>query len=204
MKYLAFWFTIPFLFFGCDKSEIFAQTKRDNVFVETSIFKVWYNENYEQPTKLIYVSSNRVTKVNRGTMDFWKPVGIHTSDSEDYLRNDYDKGHLAPAATFSDNMENLKATFSYLNCSLQNQYLNRGEWRLLEEQERIWDDKENLTVEIILEFDKNHIVLPTGGHVPTGFHKHIIWDKSGKKECYYFKNVKPTKSWKDHKIECKF
>ena len=42
--------------------------------------------------------------------------------------------------------DNLTQTFTYLNCALQNQYLNRGEWRLLEEQERVWDDKEPLTV----------------------------------------------------------
>lgn len=196
-----FYFLVYLL--GCTNHEIDGQSLRTNVYIETSIFKVWYNEVYEQPMKLIYQSTNRPTKVNRGTMDFWKPEGIHTSNSDDYSRNEFDKGHLAPAATFSDNMDNLKSTFSYLNCSLQNQNLNRGEWRLLEEKERVWDDKETLSVEIILEFDKNHKILPTGAHVPTAFHKHITWEKSGKKECYYFKNEKPVKSWKDCKIECK-
>lgn len=202
MKKIYFLFILSF-FFGCEKSEILSQKLRSDVFVETTIFKVWYNEVYEQPNKLVYRSINRPTNVNRGSMDFWQPKTIHTSDSKDYLNNIYDKGHLAPAATFSDNIENLKATFSYLNCSLQNEDLNRGEWRLLEEQERVWDDKENLTVEIILEFKKDHLVLPSGGHVPTGFFKKIKWEKTNKEECYYFPNSKPTKSWKDHKSDCK-
>ena len=80
---------------------------------------------------LIYKSNNRLTNVNRGSMDFYTEKDIKTSDAADYKSNVYDKGHLAPAATFSDNMENLKQTFSYLNCALQDQYMNRGEWRMI-------------------------------------------------------------------------
>jgi DNA/RNA endonuclease G (NUC1) len=182
---------------GCSKETLNAQ-KRDSVYIKNNIFEVVYSEVLEQPKWLIYKSSNRPTTVNRGSMDFYTEKLVYTSDNDDYKGNIYDKGHLAPAATFSDNMENLKQTFTYLNCALQDQYMNRGEWRLLEEQERVWDDKESLTIKVILIFDKNHIVLPTGGHVPTAMHKHITWDKSGKKECYNFPNVKPTKSWREH------
>ena len=174
---------------------------KDAVYVKTEIFEVWYNEVYEQPMKLVYKSENRPTNVNRGSMDFWVPKGVHTSDSKDYYRNIYDKGHLAPAATFSDNMENLKATFSYLNCALQDQYMNRGEWRLLEEQERKWDDEGNLVITIELVFDEGHIVLPTGGHIPTDMIKHIYFEKTGSWRCFEFDNVKPTKGWEEHEVK---
>jgi len=173
----------------------------DAVYVKTEIFEVWYNEVYEQPMKLVYKSENRPTNVNRGSMDFWVPKGVHTSDSKDYYRNIYDKGHLAPAATFSDNMENLKATFSYLNCALQDQYMNRGEWRLLEEQERKWDDAGNLVITVELVFDEGHIVLPTGGHIPTDMIKHIYFEKTGSWRCFEFDNVKPTKGWEEHEVK---
>ena len=161
---------ISIFLFGCEVESIAQETPkelREEVYVETSIFKVWYNEVYEQPVKLIYTSENRPKNADRGSMDFWVPKDVHTSDSKDYYRNIYDKGHLAPAATFSDSKENLKATFSYLNCALQDQYMNRGEWRLLEEQERKWDDVEPLTIKIISVYEPGHTVLPTGGHVPT-------------------------------------
>jgi len=183
--------------FGCSKETLNAQ-KRDSVYIKNNVFEVVYSEVLEQPKWLVYKSSNRPTTVNRGSMDFYTEKTVHTSDNDDYKGNIYDKGHLAPAASFSDNMENLKQTFSYLNCALQDQYMNRGEWRLLEEQERVWDAVEPLTIKVILIFDKGHIVLPSGGHVPTAMHKHITWDKSGKKECYNFPNVKPTKSWREH------
>ena len=121
----------------------FGQGLRNEVVVKTKIFEVLYSEVLQQPLWLIYESTNRPTNVNRGSMDFYTEKDVKTSDGADYKANIYDKGHLAPAATFSDSMENLKQTFTYLNCALQDQYMNRGEWRLLEEQERKWDDLEN-------------------------------------------------------------
>jgi endonuclease G len=173
-----------------------------DILVKKSIYEVYYSQKLEQPIWLVYKSTNRPTNVNRGSMDFWLEPQIKTSDGKDYEKNVWDKGHIAPAATFSDNMENLKTTFSYLNCALQNQYLNRGEWRLLEEQERKWDDKEFLTVKVSLDFDKSSIVLPTGATIPKAFTKHIYFETSKKWKCYYFLNEKPTKPWEEHQIKC--
>jgi DNA/RNA endonuclease G (NUC1) len=180
---------------------ISAQSLKD-IKVKNQVFTVTYSQSLEQPLELTYRSTNRPTNVNRGSMDFKTVPNIRTSNSEDYAKNVWDKGHLAPAATFSDNMENLSTTFSYLNCALQNQDLNRGEWRLLEEQERKWDDKENLTVKITLDFDKSCLVIPTGATVPKGFTKHIYFETSKRWECYYFLNERPEKKWNEHKIKC--
>ena len=173
---------------------------REEVIVENAVFKVWYNEVYEQPMKLVYTSTNRVKNVDRGSMNFYTEDDVHTSDNRDYYRNVWDTGHLAPAATYSDSYENLKQTFSYLNCALQNQYLNRGEWRLLEEEEREWDDESNLTVTVELVFDEGHEVLPTGGHIPTDMIKHIYFEKTGSWRCFEFENEKPTKGWEEHEV----
>lgn len=174
----------------------------DIVYVNNSVFSVEYSQKLEQPLLLTYRSTNRPTNVNRGSMDFYTEKNIHTSDAADYAKNIYDKGHLAPAATFSDNMDNLKQTFSYLNCALQDQYLNRGEWRLLEEQERVWDDKEPLTIKVELIFDNNSVKLPTGATVPSALKKHIFFEKTNKYKCYYFINNKPTKKWQEHEVTC--
>jgi DNA/RNA endonuclease G (NUC1) len=181
----------------------FGQGLRNEVIIRTKIFEVAYSEVLQQPLWLIYQSTNRPTNVNRGSMDFYTEKDVKTSDGADYKANIYDKGHLAPAATFSDNMENLKQTFSYLNCALQDQYLNRGEWRLLEEQERKWDDVEDLNIKIELLFKPNHRVLPTGGHVPTSLIKHVYFSKQKKWRCFHFPNEKPTKGWEEHEVKHK-
>lgn len=174
----------------------------DDVKVKNNVFDVTYSQRLEQPLSLTYRSTNRPTNVNRGSMDFYKEPNVHTSDGADYVRNIWDKGHLAPAATFSDNMENLKQTFSYLNCALQDQYLNRGEWRLLEEKERVWDDVEPLTVTIDIHFNGNCQVLQTGATVPSGFTKHIYFENSKKYTCYSFDNSRPQKGWEDYRVKC--
>jgi len=170
---------------------LFAQAKRDSVLIETSVFTVMYSEILEQPLWIKYRSINRPTNVNRGNMTFYKEKNVHTSDDADYKANLWDKGHGAPAATFSDNTENLKQTFSYLNSIMQDQYLNRGEWRMLEEQERKWDDEEPLTVIIKTYFDKPIKRVPTGAAIPVYMDKHIYFEKSKKWRCYVFLNQKP-------------
>ena len=84
--------------------------------------------------------------------------------------------------------------FSYVNCALQDQYLNRGVWRMLEVQEREWSKSETVQVTIKCIFDNNSIKLPTGATIPTGFYKIIYLEKSKKTYTFYFPNVKPTKS----------
>lgn len=177
---------------------------QDTVRIKNEIYEVLYSQKLEEPLWLKYRSINRPTNVNRGTMDFYTEKGIKTSDAQDYEKNIYDKGHLAPAATFSDNMENLKKTFSYLNCMMQDQYLNRGEWRLLEEQERKWDDNEPLTVIITLNFTTPPNRIATNAAIPSTIEKHIFFEKSKKWKCFIFPNEKPKFSWTSYEKKCQY
>lgn len=175
---------------------------QDTIRIKNNVFEVLYSQKLEQPLWIKYRSTNRPTNVNRGTMDFYTEKGIKTSDGEDYKTNVYDKGHGAPAATFSDNMENLKQTFSYLNCIMQNQYLNRGEWRLLEEQIRKWDDQENISVYIKLFFDNPVKRVPTNAAIPSHLQKHIYFEKQKKWRCFVFLNEKPKFEWEQLEMIC--
>ena len=113
---------------------VFAQ--RDSVYVKTDIFTAVYSEVLQQPKWVTYTVQCPNGKTPRTGMDFYTVPDIITSDNADYVDNVYDKGHCAPAADFNCTKEMLYKTFSYVNCVLQNQYLNRGVWRLLEVYER--------------------------------------------------------------------
>ena len=173
-----------------------------DVRIKNDVFEVLYSQSLEQPLIIKYRSTNRPTNVNRGAMDFYTEKGIKTSDAADYKANIYDKGHGAPASTFSDNMANLKQTFSYLNCIMQDQYLNRGEWRLLEEQIRKWDDTENITVLIKTFFDTPVKRVATGAAIPSYLQKHIYFETKKKWKCYVFLNQKPKFSWEELEMIC--
>lgn len=181
----------------------FTSFSQDTIRVKNQIFEVLYSQKLESPLWLKYRSTNRPTNVNRGSMDFYTEKNIHTSDAEDYKANIYDKGHLAPAATFSDNMENLKQTFSYLNCMMQDQYQNRGEWRLLEEQERKWDDNENLTITIKVFFDKVPKRVLTNAAIPSHMEKHIYFEKQKVWKCFVFLNERPKFKWSELGMLCR-
>jgi endonuclease G len=181
-KFLSFLLLIPTLAFA----------QRADVLVKTDIFTVHYSEIYQQPLNIKYSVQCPNGTASRKGMDFYTNDSIITSDNADYENNVYDKGHLAPAADFTCSTEMLYKTFSYLNCALQDQYLNRGTWRLLEVYERELAIKNpGTTVEIVLEYKKS-IKLSTGATVPSGFYKKIT--SGGKVYMYYFPNSKPTSS----------
>ena len=101
----------------CIEEEIVSQELRNEVIIENEVFKVWYSEVLEQPVKLIYTSTDRPKNVDRGSMDFHKENGVHTSDKHDYYTNIWDKGvdKFEKVSTYSDSYNNLYTTFSYLN-----------------------------------------------------------------------------------------
>lgn len=167
-------------------------SQRPEVRIRTEIFTVVYSEVYQQPLSIEYVVLCPNGSASRKGMDFYKNDSVITSDDADYRDNVYDKGHLAPAAAFSCNTEMLRQTFSYLNCALQNQYLNRGVWKNLESHERkLAVQNPGAKVEVLVEF-KNSKRLPTGATIPSGFYKKITVEKGI--YMYYFPNEKPRSS----------
>jgi endonuclease G len=173
---------------------LFAQKPlRERVSIYSPIFHVVYNEKFQQPMLIEYTVTCTNGTASRAGMDFYKVDSVITSDAADYANNVYDKGHMAPAADFNCSPVTLKQTFSYLNCALQDQYLNRGPWKLLEEQERVLVKQFGpIEVTIVLEFTEPLKVLLTGATVPTAFRKMIYIKKTEKIYEYYFKNEKPS------------
>ena len=170
---------------------VFSQKLRDKVHIKSGIYEVIYSEVLEQPLWVKYVVKCPNGDASRKGMDFYTVDSVKTSDHLDYVNNIYDKGHMAPAADFNCTREMLYNTFSYLNCSLQNQDLNRTTWRLLEVRERLLAGEHSIVVvEINCVFSKSSIKLSTGATVPDGYFKTIKY--GNKVEKYYFKNEKPS------------
>lgn len=164
-------------------------SQRDSVFVKTSIYSCVYSEVLQQPKRVWYTVQCPLGSYPRKGMDFYTNDSVRTSDGKDYEANVWDKGHCAPAADFNCDRPTLWATFSYLNCVLQHEKLNRGAWRLLEVRERELSKSHKVQVEIKMVYSKTSLRLPTGATVPDGFLKTIKYGKI--KEVYYFKNQDP-------------
>ncbi len=171
-------------------------------FIQREIFDVCYSTKKQQPLWLDYEVECHDGDFSRAGLKFKKDnrfLGV-TSDNIDYYKNVWDKGHLAPAADFNCSYEKLRATFSYLNCALQHEKLNRGPWKNLEKYERILSENHQVSVRIILEFDENSLLLATGALVPSYFVKILNFSKQ--QEVYRFPNnssVYQTR-WQDYLI----
>lgn len=181
MRHIAFIFTLFAL------TNLYSQ--RDSILIKTPIYSCVYSEVLQQPKRVWYTVQCPTGSYPRKGMDFYIVDSIKTSDHKDYENNVWDKGHCAPAADFNCTKETLWQTFSYLNCVLQHEKLNRGAWRLLEVRERELAKTQKVEVEIRMVYSSKSIKLPTGATIPVGFYKTIKFGNT--KEVYYFANEAP-------------
>lgn len=171
---------------------------RKDVLVKNDIFTIHYSEIYKEPLSVDYTVQCSEGDEKRAGMVFVTNDSITTSSDEDYVNNVWDKGHMAPAADFNCDAVKLRKTFSYLNCALQHEKLNRGVWKNLEKRERDLSKTGITTVHIDIHFSVKSLKMPSGTTIPDGFTKTIKCNN--KTEKYYFPNTNPTKkTYEDYK-----
>ena len=91
-KYFLILFLFPFV--------LLAQL-RDSVYWNTPYFIINYSEILEGPRSIRYSVACPNGTASRKGMDFYTEKGIKTSDNKDYEANEWDKGHMAPAASLN-------------------------------------------------------------------------------------------------------
>ena len=178
-----------FMLFVLLSLNTFAQL-RDSLWYTTPYFKIAYSEVLEQPRYVEYSVACPNGTASRSGMDFYVEKGIKTSDHKDYEYNEWDKGHMAPAADFNCTKDMLWETFTYMNCALQHQSLNRGVWKYLEAREReLAKQYPTVKIKIRVVFDKKPVKVVGGASIPKGFYKEISYGNI--REIYYFPNTTP-------------
>jgi len=162
---------------------------KDVVEVKTDIYEVLYNVKYQQPILVkyeIFCKPDSPT-YERDGISFKAYPGLAGSSSSDYKDNVYDKGHMAPANTFACTEKWLKETFSYANCALQHQGLNRGTWAALERFERnLAGVYQGITVHIEIYFSDKWTTNSDPARIPSNFVKVITWNQNGKEKSISF------------------
>jgi endonuclease G len=154
-----------------------------------------YNERHEQANWVAYMlTSSRlgvgVERSNRFLIDPLVEEGSATN--ADYAKSGFDRGHLAPAADMSWSIEVMKESFYYSNMSPQVPGFNRGIWKKLEEQVRLWA-KQYDTLYIVTG-PKLESGLPTIGpnqvSVPKLYYKALIAPNQQKGIAFLIPNEK--------------
>jgi len=164
-------------------------TAKDIVSVRTDIYEVLYNVEYQQPVQVSYTIFCKPDSptYDRDGISFKAYPGLNGSSSTDYKDNVYDKGHMAPANTFACKESWLKETFSYANCALQHQGLNRGTWAALERFERnLAGVYQEVEVWIEIYFSDEWTTNSDPARIPSNFVKVITWNQNGKEKSISF------------------
>ena len=167
-------------------------------------YEVIYSQEYEQPLAVAYRVCGIDGTASRKGIGFYTEEGVRTSDDADYYNNVWDKGHMAPAASLNCEYRMLQETFSYINCALQHEKLNRGVWKSLEQRERELSRKYDQMADVFIEIDftDNPTRVPGGAAIPYGFYKEI-W-VGDLRECYWFRNNVPkSDKIEDYKCKCR-
>ena len=160
---------------------------QENVTYQNPLFCIEYSQEFKQPLEISYRVLCPNGDASRSGMDFYTNDTIITTTDEDYYKNIWDKGHMVPANAMSCNKEMLYETFTYVNCALQHEKLNRGVWNQLEQVEialaRLYP---NVYVTIKVDVDEDCKSMKSGAKIPRGFYKTITFDNST--FVFYFPN----------------
>ena len=104
-------------------------------------YSLCYRESYEQAEWSAYcLTEEELVKNAKRSDDFRSDPEITTGSATpaDYKKSGYDRGHLSPAADFAFDQNAMSETFYMSNMSPQKGGLNRGIWKDLEAEVRLW------------------------------------------------------------------
>ena len=116
--------------------------KRTEQIIQHEGYTVSYNADYRIANWVAYVltdkeaRSDKAERQNKFVVD--PLVKGASATNEDYTRTGYDRGHLAPAGDMKWSEKAMRESFYLSNITPQKPGLNRGIWKELEEQIRLW------------------------------------------------------------------
>lgn len=118
------------------------QAKRSEQVIRHEGYTVSYNSDYRIANWVAYeltpeeAKSKKTERSNKFAPD--PMVKGVTATNDDYTRTGYDRGHLAPAGDMKWSAKAMRESFYLSNICPQKPALNRGIWKELEEQSRMW------------------------------------------------------------------
>ena len=160
--------------------------EEDELVLKRTGFTVSYNKVWKVPNWVAWtLTPERAKGKVKRADDFLPDPDLdesHRATDSDYYRARYDRGHMAPAGDMKWDEQAMQESFYLSNICPQAPNLNRGDWRILEENCREWAAKGH-TLYIVCgpivengkqskRIGKNKVT------VPDHFFKVILWGGS--------------------------
>ena len=181
--------------------------------IDKKVYKIYYNDKLKGALFVTYkLDGTLVNKTNiKKRPGFYSEKNIpvkYRSKSKDYKHSGYDRGHLAPDASFDYDKKALRKVYSMANIIPQAPTVNRRTWIKTEKLERkIAYKLGSANVVIGVEYPKN--LKRIGKNkiaVPSAFYKRITNKSKNYDKCFYYKNDLDASSkgdkLKDHLVNC--
>ena len=181
--------------------------------IDKEFFKICYSYDYKVAKSVAYkLDGGLVNETNiKERPNFYEEETLAPSQRakySDYTNSGYDRGHLAPDASFDWSQESLDATYSLANIIPQVPEVNQDMWVKVEKHAR--DKAVELGSVNILNIVKYNTKPNRIGEdniaVSIGFYKVLYSDDESYKECYYYANEQNANSSSDtldsHEVNC--
>ena len=194
-----------------DYKSKYINSKKCNQIVDKEFLEICYDYRLKVARAVFYrLDGDLVNELNiKERPKFYEEELIdkqYRAKYSDYTNSGYDRGHLAPDASFDWSEESLKATYSLANIIPQVREVNQKTWVKVENYAR---DKAvelgEVNVLNLVKYSSNPKVIGEDKiAVSIGFYK-ILYNKSQNyKECFYYLNSKSNLDDKisSHKVNC--
>lgn len=194
-------------------SEKFINSSRCNQIIDKEFITICYDYKLKSARAVSYtLDGDLVNELNinkRPSFYVEKAIEFkYRISTTDYINSGYDRGHLAPDASFDWSEESLKSVYSLANIIPQAPQVNRNSWADLEKYVR---DKaielNKLTVLNIVKFGERYSRMGKNGMaISKGYYKVIYNKDESYEECFYYINKLGDSNSGDtidkHRVSC--
>jgi endonuclease G len=196
-----------------DYKRKFINKSRCNQIIDKEFLTVCYDFKLKEAKSVYYsLEGDLVNELNiKERPHFYEDEMIdepYRAKIADYNGSGYDRGHLAPDASFDWSSESLEVTYALSNIIPQVPVVNREMWVKAEEYAR--DKAVELgkldIVNVVKYSDPSEQIGKGKIAVSIGYYKILYNKKQGYEECFYYANDKNSSSKDDkllsHKVNC--
>lgn len=146
--------------------------------IEHTGYTVSYNGDTKIPDWVAYELTRDETRGREKRSNRFRPdpaSRYRCATDADYYKSGYDKGHMAPAGDMKWSSTVMLESFYYTNIAPQAPRLNRGVWKKLEENIRLWADRDSAVVVVCgpITNGSEKTIGPNGVTVPRAYYKVI-------------------------------
>jgi len=184
-----------------------------NQIIDKEFLEICYDYSLKVAKSVAYtLEGDLVNELNiQERPSFYQEESIdkqYRAKSSDYSYSGYDRGHLAPDASFDWSQESLDATYSLANIIPQVPEVNRHMWVKVEAyaRDKAIDLGEIIVVNVVKYNSPNIRIGEDNIAVSIGYYKILFNTNESYKECFYYANDINASSRDDniskHKVDC--